>query len=81
MLHLFTSMAQPVKLGGVPRKFIFEGTKPSQPLLIGVSGWMRNGSVKAVIDSVFPFLEVIPAYERVTSHKAVGKVVVEVSAE
>lgn len=39
------------------------------------------GSVKPVIDSVFGFSEVLKAYERIMSQRAVGKVVVKVDPE
>lgn len=38
------------------------------------------GKIKHRIDSVYAFEDVLKAYERVTSGRAVGKVVVEVQA-
>lgn len=40
-----------------------------------------TGSVKPVIDSVFGFTDVLKAYERIMSQRAVGKVVVKVDPE
>lgn len=71
----------PVFLGGVPRKFICESTKPGKERLERVRELMEERKIKAVIDSVFKFEEVIQAYEKQMSHTVVGKVVVEVLAE
>lgn len=79
ILQTLSSVFQPVFLGGVPRKFIFESTKGNRDRFEGVAKLAKEGAIKAVIDSVYKFDDVINAYERQMAHKAVGKVVVEVA--
>ena len=80
IIQTLLAAIMPVKLGGTPRKYIFESTKPTRERLQGVANLMKDEKIKAVIDSVFSFEDVINAYERQMSHKAIGKVVIEVSA-
>jgi NADPH:quinone reductase-like Zn-dependent oxidoreductase len=45
--------------------------------LAEIGEWMRQGKVRTVIDSKFPFEEAVQAFERLKTGRAKGKVVVE----
>jgi len=75
----FQVVALPAFLGGVNRKFLHYG--------LGSTGWknvlealnvlLAEGKVKPVVDSVYSFDDALEAYDRVTSLRAVGKVIVK----
>eukprot|EP00026_Physarum_polycephalum_P010601 Phypoly_transcript_10768.p1 GENE.Phypoly_transcript_10768~~Phypoly_transcript_10768.p1 ORF type:complete len:354 (+),score=52.08 Phypoly_transcript_10768:202-1263(+) len=74
-----SAMALPTYLGGVPRKHIFESTGITQSRIEGVAELAKEGTLKAVVDSVFKFDDVLGAYDRLASRGVVGRVVVQVN--
>lgn len=71
----------PSFLGGGKRKFqsIFAQTKTDQLEQIGQ--WMKEGKVKAVIDSKYPFEQAPQAFQKLKTGRAKGKILVEGPAE
>ncbi|TVY81284.1 Zinc-type alcohol dehydrogenase-like protein, partial [Lachnellula suecica] len=67
-------------LGGGKRKFegFLATAKPED--LTQIAAWMKEGKVKAVIDSTFSFEEAPKAFDRLKTGRARGKIVVNVSA-
>lgn len=71
----------PVFLGGGKRKFVLVMADVNQATLDKVAAWFVDGTVKPVIDETFSFEQVIDAYKRQKTGRAVGKVVVDVAGE
>ena len=61
---------------GVNFEFIF--MKPDGNMLAALATLIANGSVKPVIDSVFPLDQTVAAYDKLDTGRAVGKIVVAV---
>jgi NADPH:quinone reductase-like Zn-dependent oxidoreductase len=68
----------PAFLGGGQRKTTGFYTDPSGKDLEIVGDWMNSGKVKAVIDSRFPYEEAPKAFERLTTGRSKGKIVIDV---
>ena len=45
-----------------------------------IGDWVKDGKVKAVVDTKFPFEQAVQAFERLKTSRARGKVVVEISS-
>jgi len=71
---------RPTWLGGVRRSFVICQIAWDGHALPELEKLLNEGKVKPVVDSVYPFTDVIKAYDRVKSGRAAGKVVVEVDA-
>ncbi|KAL9000965.1 MAG: hypothetical protein Q9169_000449 [Polycauliona sp. 2 TL-2023] len=71
----------PALLGGV--KANVKAFWPDQKAadLQQIVEWMREGKVKTVVDSKFPFEEVPKAFEKLKTGRARGKIVVDVALE
>lgn len=76
---LASRLLTPGFLGGGRRRYSLISTKLSQDELVRIGEWMKEGKVKAVVDSVFEYEDVPKAFERLKSGDVVGKVVVRVS--
>lgn len=46
-----------------------------------IGKWFQEGKVKAIIDSKFAFEDVPEAFERIMTHRTVGKIVVDVAMD
>ncbi|KAF8188382.1 hypothetical protein BJ912DRAFT_968708 [Pholiota molesta] len=46
-----------------------------------LQGFLANGSLQPIVDSVFEFENVLASYDRLMTSRAVGKVVVKVLPE
>jgi NADPH:quinone reductase-like Zn-dependent oxidoreductase len=66
-------------LGGGQRKKEGFWPKLRKEDLEQIGKWMKEGKVKAVIDSRFPFEQVPQAFEKLKTGRAKGKVVVDVA--
>ncbi|KAF2194124.1 reticulon-4-interacting protein 1, mitochondrial precursor [Zopfia rhizophila CBS 207.26] len=66
-------------LGGGKRKYEFLMLKNSADSLTQLGKWMKEGKIKAVIDSVFEFDDALKAIEKLKTGRARGKIVVHVS--
>lgn len=71
----------PSFLGGGKRESrgFFTQAKPDQ--LLRIAGWVKDGTVKPVVDETFPFEQAAQAFTRLKTHRARGKIVVEVSSD
>ena len=69
------------KLGGGKRSFSGFWPKPKSEDLETVAGWMKEGKVKAVVDTKFKFEEAREAFEKLKTGRSRGKVVVDVAGE
>ncbi len=56
-----------------PRRYVFDNLFARVNSLISIAG-----KVKGVVDSVYPFGDVLKAYEKIMTGRASGKVVVQV---
>ncbi|CAF0798271.1 unnamed protein product [Adineta steineri] len=79
ILQLLSAMVVPVYLGGVPRRHIFEGVRPNHSRMVALAKLIKEGAMKAVIDSTYKFTDALDAYDRLMSRKVTGKVVIEVN--
>jgi NADPH:quinone reductase-like Zn-dependent oxidoreductase len=70
---------RPVILGGTPRAFHLLALAPSGAQAAKVARWVDEGWVKeAPVDSIHPMEQAIEAYEKLMTHRAKGKLVVNV---
>ncbi|TKA74518.1 hypothetical protein B0A55_08047 [Friedmanniomyces simplex] len=70
----------PGVLGGARRKFVTMLAQPINSELGKIGGWMKEGTVKPVIDSVWPMEKVSDAFRKLKTGRARGKIVVEVAS-
>jgi NADPH:quinone reductase-like Zn-dependent oxidoreductase len=68
-------------LGGGKRKEEGFFASPEPKDLEQIAAWMKEGKIKALIDSKYSFEEAPKAFEKLKTGRAKGKVVVEVSSE
>ncbi|KAF4635279.1 hypothetical protein G7Y89_g2830 [Cudoniella acicularis] len=68
-------------LGGGQRKFTGFLTTPEPDEALRIANWMKEGKVKAVVDSKFAFEDAPKAFERLRTGRAKGKIVVDVASE
>ncbi|KAH8658580.1 hypothetical protein BGZ61DRAFT_499977 [Ilyonectria robusta] len=73
-----TNSNLPAMLGGVPRKYIMFSAPLSGKGAETLATFVEEGSLKIIIDSTFALEDVLEAYERGTSRKARGKVVIRI---
>ncbi|KAL8694331.1 MAG: hypothetical protein Q9224_003588 [Gallowayella concinna] len=68
-------------LGGVKGNVVgfWPDQKPEDLQQIGE--WMKEGKVKAVVDTIFPFEDVPKAFEKLKTGRARGKIVVDVASK
>ncbi|KAK1820046.1 zinc ion binding [Friedmanniomyces endolithicus] len=71
----------PTWLGGVPRRYAFFTTVPTQDDALVLVKMVEEGELKAAVDSVFEMEDAIQAYERVATRRARGRVVVKVQRD
>jgi NADPH:quinone reductase-like Zn-dependent oxidoreductase len=77
---VFARMLWPSFLGGGKRKHKLLLCFPKEEELMQIAEWMKNGEVKAVIDSRFGFEDAVKAFGRLKTHQAKGKIIVKVDA-
>ncbi|ETW85496.1 quinone oxidoreductase 6 [Heterobasidion irregulare TC 32-1] len=78
LLKLITDLVRPTWLGGVRRKWTMVMVSHKDEDLEAMRKLIADGKVKPVVDSVHAFDDAINAYDRITSMRATGKVVVKV---
>lgn len=76
--QLASSMMRPAFLGGGKRKYVFVTAKANTTDFEQLVAWMKEGKIRAVIDSTFEFNEAPKAFERLKTGRARGKIVVHV---
>ena len=70
---------QPSFLGGGKHPWHLMMVKNSMDELTQIGEWVREGKIKVVLDSVFRYEDAPKAIERLKTHRARGKVVVNVT--
>ncbi|KAK1999312.1 NAD(P)-binding protein [Colletotrichum falcatum] len=78
MARWFMNAACPAWLGGVPRRYIFFSNTPSIRDALTLVEMVEQGGLKVILDSEFAMTDLVQAYDRVTSKRARGKVLVRV---
>eukprot|EP01112_Ceratiomyxa_fruticulosa_P021248 TRINITY_DN740_c0_g1_i2.p1 TRINITY_DN740_c0_g1~~TRINITY_DN740_c0_g1_i2.p1 ORF type:complete len:387 (-),score=79.07 TRINITY_DN740_c0_g1_i2:110-1270(-) len=78
VVEFLGEMLLPTFLGGVPRTHIFASTHITKKRLLAVQQLVEEGSIKAVVDSVFQFEDALSAYDKLLDGSVTGKVLVEV---
>nr|A0A8F4NVX8.1 RecName: Full=Medium chain reductase pydE; AltName: Full=Pyrrocidines biosynthesis cluster protein E [Acremonium sp.]QXF14604.1 PydE [Acremonium sp.] len=68
----------PTWLGGVPRPYILFSNTPDMQGVLSLVEMVQQGKLKVHIDSEFEMEDLIKAYERVTSKRARGKVLIRI---
>ncbi|KAF2870419.1 hypothetical protein BDV95DRAFT_595924 [Massariosphaeria phaeospora] len=79
--QLVGNLLQPGFLGGGKRKYKFIMASASSDHLSQLAAWMKEGKIRAVIDSVFEFDDAPKAFEKLKTGRAKGKIVVHVKKE
>ncbi|KAH6894522.1 hypothetical protein B0T10DRAFT_558649 [Thelonectria olida] len=78
ILRWATNANLPAMLGGVPRKYIMFSAPLSGAGAKALAAFVADGKLKIIVDSTFALEEAIKAYERSTSRKPSGKVVIRI---
>ena len=76
---ILSRLCWPTLLGGGKRKLEFLGVKNKYEDFEQIAQWMKEGKVKAVLDSTFELKDAAKAYEKLKSERARGKIVVHVT--
>ncbi|KPM45217.1 hypothetical protein AK830_g1351 [Neonectria ditissima] len=66
---------------GVPRSYILFSNTPNIQEVLALVNMVEQGKLKLILDSEFEMGDLIEAYERVTSKRARGKVLIRICAE
>lgn len=69
----------PSFLGGGKHKIVMVPTNNTHEHLVQIADWLRDGTIKTAIDTVFYFEEAPKAFEKVKTGRTKGKIVVRVS--
>lgn len=77
-LHIGSNMLLPGFLGGGKRKYQMIMVKPRPEELAQIGTWMKEGKVRAVIDSVYAFEDAPRAFEKLKTGRAKGKIIIHV---
>ena len=77
--NITSRMMWPTMLGGGKRRIEFLAVKNKYEDFEQIAQWMKEGKVKAVIDSTFELKDAAKAYEKLKTGRAKGKVVVHVT--
>ncbi|KAK2030766.1 NAD(P)-binding protein [Colletotrichum zoysiae] len=68
----------PTWLGGIPRQYIFFSNTPNMRDVLTLVEMVEKGELKVMLDSEFAMTDLMQAYERVTSKRARGKVLIRI---
>jgi NADPH:quinone reductase-like Zn-dependent oxidoreductase len=80
-LEMLSVRILPGFLGGGKRTYQSFMAKPNVKQLDQIGQWMKEGKVKAVIDSKFPFEQAPDAFRKLKTGRAKGKILVDVASE
>jgi NADPH:quinone reductase-like Zn-dependent oxidoreductase len=78
---VLSRMCWPTFLGGGKRKLILMLVKNNASDFAQIGQWMKEGKVRAVIDSTFELGDAAKGYEKLKTRRARGKIVVHVTEE
>jgi NADPH:quinone reductase-like Zn-dependent oxidoreductase len=79
--NILSRICWPAFLGGGKRKLDLMQVKNNADDLAQIGQWMKEGKVRAVIDSTFEIGDAAKAYEKLKTGRARGKIVVHVTEE
>jgi hypothetical protein len=71
----------PLLLGGVPRRSMMFSTPPTKDDAVVLIRLVEEGKLRVSVKSVFCMVDTIKAYERVTTLRTRGKVIVKVEKD
>ncbi|GJC90831.1 zinc-type alcohol dehydrogenase-like protein C16A3.02c [Colletotrichum liriopes] len=71
----------PTWLGGIPRSYIMFSNTPNIQEVLTLVEQVEQGRLKVFLDSEFAMADLFMAYERVTSKRARGKVLIQIRPE
>jgi NADPH:quinone reductase-like Zn-dependent oxidoreductase len=77
--NILSIMLWPAFLGGGQRKFQLVGRTPNAQDYEQIAEWIRQGTVKVVIEQTFELEDVGKAFKRLKSGRTCGKLVVKVA--
>ncbi|KAK2052427.1 NAD(P)-binding protein [Colletotrichum caudatum] len=72
----FMNATRPTWLGGTPRQYIFFSNTPNMREVLTLVEMVEKGELEVILDSEFAMTDLMQAYERVTSKRARGKVLI-----
>jgi NADPH:quinone reductase-like Zn-dependent oxidoreductase len=78
MFRWFMNSWRPTWLGGIPRPYIMFSKTPNMAEVLTLVELVEQGKLKVILDSEFEMEDLIKGYERVTSKRARGKVLIRV---
>ncbi|RYP17901.1 hypothetical protein DL765_004220 [Monosporascus sp. GIB2] len=81
MVRWFMNSSCPTWLGGIPRPYILFSNTPNIHEVLTLVEMVEQGRLKVILDSELAMEDLIKAYERVTSKRARGKVLIRIRAE
>ena len=81
LLSMAESIARPWWLGGPPNKFTLILCQANKKHLEEIAGWVADGKVKVVLDTVYEYEEVPKALAKIRTGRARGKIVVRVGGK
>ncbi|CAK7236659.1 hypothetical protein SCUCBS95973_009683 [Sporothrix curviconia] len=76
--NLLSNMLLPAWLGGVPRRYIFFSSPPLRDDAVYLAQLLGEGKLTVPVDSVFDMKNLLAPYERISTKRARGKVVIKV---
>lgn len=79
-LHLLYAKTVPTCLGGPPvaLQLIMSNLEKDADSLKQIAQWVEEGKLKPLIDSEYSFEDALKASQKIRSHRAKGKVIVNV---
>lgn len=72
-------LLRPRFLGGGQRQLDIMLLRNKKDQMVRIADWMREGKVRAVIDSTYEFEDAVRAFEKLKTGRARGKIVVRVA--
>lgn len=79
-MHILYAKLCPTFLGGppVPLQLIMSNLEKEADSLKDIAQWVEEGKLKPLIDSEYTFEDALKASQKIRSHRAKGKVIVNV---
>ncbi|XWW97945.1 hypothetical protein V2A60_005941 [Cordyceps javanica] len=81
MFRWFMNISCPTWLGGIARPYIFFSNTPNVYDVLNLVEMVEQGNLKVNLDSEFAIEDLMKAYERATSKRARGKVLIRIRGE
>ena len=81
MRNILSNILLPTWLGGVPRRYMFFSSPPLRDDAVYLCQLLGEGKLKVPVDSVFEMEDALASYERISTKRARGKVVIKVKKD